>query len=40
MNARTKDFELPPGTAGSRLQALNDWVAEVASLTRPDAVHW
>jgi phosphoenolpyruvate carboxykinase (GTP) len=40
VNARSKDFELPPGTAGSRLQALNDWIAEVASLTRPDAVHW
>jgi phosphoenolpyruvate carboxykinase (GTP) len=40
VNARTKDFELPPGTAGSRLPALNAWIAEVASLTRPDAVHW
>src|SRR5690606_10804304 len=25
---------------GSRLAALNDWVAEVAALTRPDAIHW
>jgi phosphoenolpyruvate carboxykinase (GTP) len=24
----------------SSLEALNDWVAEVAALTRPDAVHW
>ncbi|WP_052101114.1 phosphoenolpyruvate carboxykinase (GTP) [Novilysobacter arseniciresistens] len=27
-------------TAGSKLQALNAWVAEVAALTRPDRVHW
>ena len=27
-------------TAGSKLQALNAWVAEVAALTRPDQVHW
>ncbi|MFZ7095752.1 phosphoenolpyruvate carboxykinase (GTP) [Luteimonas dalianensis] len=25
---------------GSALPALNDWVAEVAALTRPDAIHW
>src|SRR5690554_6487417 len=25
---------------GSALAALNDWVAEVATLTRPDAIHW
>ena len=25
---------------GSALAALNDWVAEVAALTRPDAIHW
>ena len=25
---------------GSALAALNDWVAEVAELTRPDAIHW
>ena len=25
---------------GSALSALNDWVAEVAALTRPDAIHW
>ena len=24
----------------SRLQALNDWVAETAALTRPDRIHW
>ena len=28
--------EFPP----SRSDALNDWVAEVARLTRPDAIHW
>ena len=41
MNARTKDLPATlPGTAGSTLQALNDWIAEVATLTRPDAIHW
>ena len=30
----------PAGTAGSSLAALNAWVAEVAALTRPDAIHW
>ncbi|MDQ3269182.1 MAG: phosphoenolpyruvate carboxykinase (GTP), partial [Pseudomonadota bacterium] len=32
----------PPGLEvdGSRLASLNDWVAEVAALTRPDAIHW
>ena len=25
---------------GSRLAALNEWVADVAALTRPDAIHW
>lgn len=29
-----------PPEAGTRLQALADWVAEVAALTRPDAIHW
>ncbi|RFP62581.1 phosphoenolpyruvate carboxykinase (GTP) [Luteimonas weifangensis] len=29
-----------PAGAGSTLQALTDWVAEVAALTRPDAIHW
>ncbi|MEO5566296.1 MAG: phosphoenolpyruvate carboxykinase (GTP) [Luteimonas sp.] len=24
----------------SSLQVLNDWIAEVAALTRPDAIHW
>ncbi|MCE2944091.1 MAG: phosphoenolpyruvate carboxykinase, partial [Xanthomonadaceae bacterium] len=24
----------------SRLAALNDWVASVAQLTRPDRIHW
>ena len=41
MNARTKDLPAAtPGTTGSTLQALNDWIAEVAALTRPDAIHW
>ena len=26
--------------AGSRLAALNEWVADVAALTRPDHIHW
>ncbi|TWT21507.1 phosphoenolpyruvate carboxykinase (GTP) [Luteimonas marina] len=26
--------------SGSRLAALNDWVDEVAALTRPDRIHW
>ena len=29
-----------PPAAGSRLAALNEWVAEVAALTRPDHIHW
>jgi phosphoenolpyruvate carboxykinase (GTP) len=29
-----------PPAHGSRLAALNDWVAEVAALTRPQAIHW
>ncbi len=29
-----------PPAPGSRLAALNDWVAGVAALTRPDHVHW
>jgi phosphoenolpyruvate carboxykinase (GTP) len=29
-----------PAASGSALPALNDWVAEVAALTRPDAIHW
>ena len=41
MNARTQDLPAAmPETAGSTLQALNDWIAEVAALTRPDAIHW
>src|SRR5690606_19213051 len=43
VNARTKDLPAtPPATTGegSSLRALNDWVAEVARLTRPDAIHW
>ena len=39
MNARTKDVNTLR-TDGSTLAALNDWVAEVAALTRPDAIHW
>ena len=26
--------------APSALDALNDWVASVASLTKPDRIHW
>ncbi|WP_254782599.1 phosphoenolpyruvate carboxykinase (GTP) [Lysobacter sp. yr284] len=29
-----------PGSAGSSLPALNQWVAQVAALTRPDQIHW
>ncbi len=29
-----------PSAAGSRLAALNEWVADVAALTKPDAIHW
>ena len=39
MNALSKDLP-PANTAGSTLAALNDWVAGVAALTRPAAVHW
>ena len=38
MNARPRPQAMP--AAGSRLAALNDWVAEVAALTRPDRIHW
>ena len=34
-----QDRSAPPAS-GSALPALNDWVAEVAALTRPDAIHW
>ena len=30
----------PPSAHGSTLPALDRWVAEVAALTRPDAIHW
>jgi phosphoenolpyruvate carboxykinase (GTP) len=43
VNALSKDLPAStpaPGSAGSTLQALNDWVAEVAALTRPDAIRW
>ncbi|GAB3378053.1 phosphoenolpyruvate carboxykinase (GTP) [Lysobacter fragariae] len=29
-----------PVAGGSKLAALNDWVAQVAALTKPDAIHW
>ena len=29
-----------PSASGSKLAALNDWVASVAALARPDAIHW
>ncbi|KRC38710.1 phosphoenolpyruvate carboxykinase (GTP) [Lysobacter sp. Root96] len=42
MNALSKDVPTAPapGSAGSRLAALNEWVAQVATLTRPDHIHW
>jgi phosphoenolpyruvate carboxykinase (GTP) len=42
MNAITQDVASTPtlNLDGSRLAALNAWVAEVAALTRPDAVVW
>jgi len=41
VNAMTQDLDAPPlATGGSRLPALNAWVAEVAALTQPDAVVW
>ena len=43
MNAMTQDVAMPPKlntNGGSSLQALSDWVAEVAALTQPDAIHW
>ena len=38
MNAVQRPQATP--AAGSRLAALNDWVAEVAALTKPDRIHW
>ena len=41
MNALSQDIATStPGSKPSRLAALNEWVAEVAALTRPDAIHW
>lgn len=43
MNAISHDVSKPavaPGSEGSKLAALNAWVAEVAALTKPDAIHW
>ncbi len=43
MNAISKDAApatAVPGSAGSLLVALNEWVAQVAALTRPDRIHW
>ena len=39
MNAITQDVSAP-AASGSSLSALNDWVAGVAALTGPDAIHW
>ncbi len=39
MNALSKDTSRLH-TAGSALDALNDWVASVALLTKPAAIHW
>ena len=30
----------PPAAHGSTLPELQHWVAQVAALTRPDAIHW
>jgi phosphoenolpyruvate carboxykinase (GTP) len=38
MNAVPRPQALP--AHGSRLAALNDWVADVAALTKPQAIHW
>ena len=43
MNAISMDASNPAvatGSEGSTLPAMNAWVAEVAALTRPDAIHW
>lgn len=42
MNALSKDVATarPQAAPRSTLPALNAWVAEVAALTRPDAIHW
>jgi phosphoenolpyruvate carboxykinase (GTP) len=43
VNAISHDVSKPviaPGSDGSRLAVLNAWVAEVAALTKPDAIHW
>ena len=39
MNAAIS-FSDDKGSAGSRLDSLNRWVAEVAALTQPDRIHW
>ncbi len=38
MNAVPRPQAMP--AHGSRLAALNDWVADVAALTQPDRIHW
>ncbi|GAB2614765.1 phosphoenolpyruvate carboxykinase (GTP) [Novilysobacter erysipheiresistens] len=38
MNAISQDAVA--SASGSKLEALNAWVAEVAALTRPDTIHW
>src|SRR5690606_35134713 len=37
VNAQSNNLSVP---AGSELEALNDWVAQVAALTRPDKIQW
>ncbi|MGV8940373.1 MAG: phosphoenolpyruvate carboxykinase (GTP) [Lysobacter sp.] len=37
MNAQSHDLSVP---AGSKLEALNGWVAQVAALTRPAKIQW
>ncbi|GAB2523417.1 phosphoenolpyruvate carboxykinase (GTP) [Lysobacter humi (ex Lee et al. 2017)] len=43
MNALVQDVAHPPkpgAATGTSLQSLAQWVAGVAALTRPDAIHW
>ncbi|HEU4772947.1 MAG TPA: phosphoenolpyruvate carboxykinase (GTP) [Lysobacter sp.] len=37
MNAQSNNLSVP---AGSKLEGLNNWVAQVAALTRPDRIQW
>ena len=39
MNAAISFFD-GKTPAGSQLDSLNQWVAEIAALTQPDHIHW